>query len=76
MEQSKNNELRRYFMWSLLAAIGFSVIIAALSPALARFAKPLKIKAPRGITGSLPSPASGLEPAHGGSMPPTRPSFG
>ena len=40
MEQNKKNELRRYFIWSLLAAIGFSAIIAVLSPALARFAKP------------------------------------
>ncbi len=40
MEERKHDEVRRYFIWSLLAALGFSALIASLSPALARFAKP------------------------------------
>lgn len=40
MEVGKKNEVRRYFLWSLVVAAGFTALIAVLGPDLARFVKP------------------------------------
>lgn len=40
MNGKKSNQLKTWFLWSLVVAISFTALIAVLSPALQRFVKP------------------------------------